>query len=79
LSDLAAPYSCPLIEAGENNSNYQDAGSMLILNEQFLKATFTVWSRLIKDPLIHDLVQMDSEDRDFFIPVYPYNSPDDIF
>jgi hypothetical protein len=99
LSDLSAPYSCPLIDVnekaamagaasdietaatdGENNicgPYFTDpetkSNKTLILNERFLRATYTVWLRLIKDPLIHDLVKMDSEDRDFFVPVFPRN------
>lgn len=59
LSDMECPYECPLIE--EKSAE---------LEERFLKATHTVWKRLIKDPKIRDLVAMDSEARDFFVPVY---------
>ncbi len=45
------PYSCPLI------------AEKMELTPKFKKATYTVWNRLIKDPLIFDLVKMDSEDR----------------
>ena len=45
------PYACPLIDED------------MPLNEDFAKATFTVWKHLIKDPLIYDLVEMDSEIR----------------
>ena len=46
------PYSCPLIE------------DEIPLNDNFVKATYTVWSHLIRDPLIYDLVDMDSRARD---------------
>lgn len=45
------PYSCPLIT------------KKMKLTDDFVKATYTVWNRLIKDPLIFDLVEMDSKDR----------------
>jgi len=44
-------YQCPLIE------------KKIPLEDRFIKATYTVWKRLLKDPLIFDLVEMDSEDR----------------
>ena len=46
------PYACPLIR------------DRITLNPSFIQATFTVWKRLIKDPLIYDLVLMDSESRE---------------
>ena len=46
------PYSCPLIEEKRP------------LDKDFIKATYTVIRRLIEDPLIYDLVLMDSRDRD---------------
>lgn len=49
-SPAALPYACPLIE------------SKIILGENFIKATYTVWKHLVKDSLIYDLVYMDSED-----------------
>lgn len=45
------PYTCPLIEERQ------------ILNERFIRATYTVWSHLIREPLIYDLVEMDSQYR----------------
>lgn len=45
------PYECPLIEA------------RMPLNHSFMKATYTVWRRLLQDPLIYDMVLMDSEYR----------------
>ena len=47
------PYSCPLIAEREKYP----------LNKDFVQATYAAWTKLIKDPLIHDLVQMDSEYR----------------
>ena len=46
------PYHCPLIE------------EEIPLNDDFVKATYTVWKHLIKDPLIRDLVIMDSRARE---------------
>ncbi len=48
------PYSCPLIE------NHME------LNRDFVKATYTVWKHLLRDPLIFDLVEMDSRLRDIY-------------
>ena len=47
------PYECPLIT---NRETYP-------LNGDFIKATWLVWSHLIRDPLILDLVEMDSQIR----------------
>lgn len=46
------PYACPLIE------------KKLPLNSSFIQATYTVWTHLLRDSRIFDLVQMDSEDRE---------------
>lgn len=46
------PYSCPLIS------------EKMALNQDFLKATYTVFKRLIKDQLIFDLILFDSKTRD---------------
>lgn len=58
------PYVCPLIE------------DRIPLNESFMKATYTVWKRLIQDPLIYDMVEMDSdyriEDGEEIEIVYPH-------
>jgi hypothetical protein len=46
------PYDCPLI-----SEKYP-------LSERFVRASYTVWKRLIRDPLIRDLVEYDSRERD---------------
>lgn len=58
-STADVPFSCPLIE------------EEMTLHPSFIKATYTVWKRLIEDPLIYDLVKMDSRNRIRFRPVYP--------
>ena len=45
------PYICPLIS------------DKIPLNDSFIKATYTAWKHLLRDPLIFDLVEMDSEYR----------------
>ena len=45
-NDEELPYSCPLIE--------QNAP----IHDDFYKATYTVWSHLVRDPRIFDLVMM---------------------
>ena len=50
LSTVELPYKCPLIE------------EKMTLQPAFIQATYTVWKRLIKDPLIWDLVEMDSRE-----------------
>ena len=35
-----------------------------VVNDDFVKATFTVWAHLIRDPYIRDLVELDSRARD---------------
>lgn len=50
-SDLELPYVCPLIRDRRE------------LNRDFLKATYTVWTHLLRDPLLYDLVAYDSEFR----------------
>lgn len=49
LSPTELPYQCPLIT------------EKIPLQESFIQATYTVWKRLLKDPLINDLVKMDSK------------------
>ncbi|MBQ1408070.1 MAG: hypothetical protein IIY88_08065 [Eubacterium sp.] len=51
-NDMELPYRCPLID------------DVMALDERFCRATYTAWSRLIGDPLIYDLVKMDSEVRE---------------
>ncbi|MCL1808423.1 MAG: hypothetical protein FWG42_01485 [Clostridiales bacterium] len=51
------PYSCPLI------------AQKTPLNERFVRATYTAWKRLLMDPLIFDLVEMDSKRRGLGITV----------
>jgi hypothetical protein len=46
------PYACPLISERHP------------LSAAFIRATYTVWKRLIRDPLIRDLVAYDSEVRE---------------
>ncbi len=46
------PYRCPLIEEG------------IELSAGFIRATWTCWSHLIRDPLIYDLVELDSQIRE---------------
>lgn len=57
------PYDCPLIS------------DRIKLNDDFLKANYTVWKHLIRDSLIYDLVEMDSryriEDGDDITILYP--------
>jgi hypothetical protein len=45
------PYDCPLI-----SQRYH-------LSEAFIRASYTVWKRLVRDPLIRDLVAYDSKER----------------
>jgi hypothetical protein len=49
--DNALPYRCPLIK------------NKIPLSQDFIKASYTVWRRLIDDPLIRDLVEYDSAYR----------------
>ncbi|MGI6731345.1 MAG: hypothetical protein ACOX5F_05510 [Anaerovoracaceae bacterium] len=49
LSPLNLPYECPLVV------------DKMTLEPSFIQATYTVWKRLIKDPYIRDLVEMDSQ------------------
>ncbi len=46
------PYVCPLISEKRE------------LNRDFILATFTVWKHLVRDPLILDLVEMNSKERE---------------
>jgi hypothetical protein len=58
-NDSDLPYICPMIEDETE------------LQPDFIKATYTVWKHLIRDPLIYDLVRMDSEEREEAESVYP--------
>lgn len=53
MNDMKLPYSCPLISQPDQYP----------LDSRFIKATHTVWSRLIQDPLIADFVRKDSRTR----------------
>lgn len=57
------PYRCPLI------------GEKMPLNKSFLKATYTAWLHLLREPLIYDLIEMDSryriEDKEPIRILYP--------
>lgn len=57
------PYDCPLIS------------DEIKLNDDFLKANHTVWKHLLRDPLIYDLVEMDSmyriQDGEDIVILYP--------
>lgn len=59
------PYECPLVTDRASHP----------LNEDFVKATWTCWKHLIRDPLIFDLVEYESwirEDEGYPIEtVYP--------
>jgi hypothetical protein len=46
------PYVCPVIE------------KRLPLSQDFVRAVFTVWKHLVRDPLIRDLVEYDSGERE---------------
>lgn len=51
-NDLKLPYECPLIE------------EEIPLEDDFVDAITDVWEELMQDPLIYDLVLMDSEARE---------------
>ena len=51
-NDEELPYTCPLIK------------EEIPLNDDFVKATYTVWKHLVCDPYIRDLVEEDSRARD---------------
>ena len=51
-NDLELPYECPLIE------------EEIPLEDAFVDALQEAWETLIEDPLIYDLVKMDSEARE---------------
>ncbi|NLL19642.1 MAG: hypothetical protein GX262_11570 [Clostridia bacterium] len=49
---LELPYSCPLLNKRE------------ALDKDFIKALFNAWQTLVNDPLIRDLVDYDSRNRE---------------
>ena len=51
-NDFDTPYRCPLIE------------EEIPLNDDFVSVTLEAWRRLTEDPLIRDLVRMDSRARE---------------
>ncbi len=51
------PYECPLI--AQNSL----LGGEITLNEAFIETTYIAWQKLLQDPLILDLVELDSETR----------------
>ena len=66
LCTAELPYSCPLITHNSavcNISCHQRSSHSYRLNDDFIRATYTVWTHLIKDKRIYDLVRMDSDDR----------------
>lgn len=48
------PYKCPLIHEREKYT----------LNQSWIEATYAAWEKLITDPLIYDLVDLDSANRE---------------
>ncbi|MBE6040917.1 MAG: hypothetical protein E7220_00165 [Clostridiales bacterium] len=50
-NDSDLPYCCPMVEEETE------------LQEDFIRATYTVWKHLIRDPLIYDLVEADSREE----------------
>lgn len=50
-NDGDLPYRCPLIEEETE------------LDDSFIRATYTVWKHLLRDPLIFDLIEAESERR----------------
>lgn len=52
-NDTELPYCCPMIE------------DEIELDPRFVKATHTAWKHLIRDPLIRELVEMESAEREF--------------
>ena len=50
-NDMDLPYSCPLIE------------DEVELDKEWLATVYDVWQTLLEDPMVHDMVAMDSLDR----------------
>ena len=66
LNDSELPYECPLIT------------DEMELTPEFVKATYTAWKHLIRDPLIYDRVKEDSEYREYreYSELFEYESFD---
>ena len=56
FNDYDLPYACPIIEEGAE------------LDDRFLRATYTAWKHLIRDPLIFDYVLAESRERESSSP-----------
>ena len=52
LDETEFPYECPIIR------------DHIKLNEDFINVTYEIWKMLISNPLVYDLVDMDSKDRE---------------
>ena len=52
LDETEFPYECPIIR------------DHIKLNENFINVTYEIWKMLISNPLVYELVDMDSKDRD---------------
>lgn len=52
LDETEFPYECPIIR------------DHIKLNANFINVTYEIWKMLISNPLVYDLVDMDSKDRD---------------
>ena len=52
LNDMDLPYTCPLIEEEPP------------LSQEWLKTVYEVWEVLLTDPLVHDMVALDSVERE---------------
>jgi hypothetical protein len=46
------PYKCPIVH------------DHIKLNDEFVKVTYEIWLMLMQNPLVYDLVDMDSRMRD---------------
>ena len=46
------PYKCPIVH------------DHIQLNKEFVKVTYEIWTMLMRNPLVYDLVDMDSRMRD---------------
>ena len=52
LDETEFPYECPILRDN------------IKLNDEFINVTYEVWKILIRNPLVYDLVDMDSKDRE---------------